>query len=71
MNREYTLNAQKVEALLTMLTESGASAAGQLPSAKYLDAIRRVEEPGRADEVAAAHREGRGPPDNAGNGGGA
>jgi hypothetical protein len=54
---------QKIDALLGMIRDDGASPADNLPPAQYLDALSGIDV-GRADEVRAAHAEGRGPPDS-------
>jgi hypothetical protein len=69
MTKEGHRAEQKIDALIEMITEDGASPAGQLPPSDHIRAIREAPV-GRADEVRAAHAEGRGPPDFAASGGG-
>jgi hypothetical protein len=64
VTREGWRAEQRVTALLRMIREDGANPAGEVPPAAHLEAVENAPT-GRAEEVAKAHREGRGPPDHA------
>lgn len=68
-DRTTVRRAQAFDALLDMLASDGASPRGQVPPAEYVEAVRDAP-PGRAEEVAEAHRNNAGPPDFAGGGNG-
>jgi len=63
------LTFERVESLLQMIADDGVTPAGELPPPEHVEAVRGAGELGDGRDVAAAHREGRGPPDRA-NGGG-
>lgn len=50
------LTEEKVQALLAMIKESGASTKGNMPPVKYIEALFGVAEIGEANDVAHAHR---------------
>jgi len=59
---------QRLDALLMMIREDGATPAGEVPGPDHIEALEQAPI-GRADEVRQAHAEGRGPPDFAGSSG--
>ncbi|WP_187347771.1 hypothetical protein [Haloplanus rubicundus] len=65
MRRDQIL-MERFNALIRLIEQDGASAAGDLPPADYLSALRSVNSPEQHREIEEAHREGRGPPDFAG-----
>lgn len=61
MTKRNQLAADRVDALLRLIADSGASAAGEVP-AEYVEALQMTREVRQANEVAQAHRENREPP---------
>jgi len=55
--------AEQVAALLRMIADSGASPAGAMPGASYVEALADTTAVDDPRAVAQAHREGNGPPD--------
>jgi hypothetical protein len=52
---------KRLDALLGMIAEDGATPAGQTPPVEHIQALRDAPI-GRTDEVRNAHAEGRDPP---------
>lgn len=57
------LAAERMQALLRMIAEGGASGPGNLPPAKYVEALNGVGTLGKVREVAQAHKQGSPPPE--------
>lgn len=68
MTTRDQLTAERLDALLRMIEESGATKAGELPPEGHARGLRRVRELGESGRVAEAHAEGRGPPEDVGRG---
>jgi hypothetical protein len=63
MLRTLVTRAERGDALVRLIAEDGSTRPGEVP-AEHVRALLDVDEPGRADEVATAHSEGRAPPDD-------
>ncbi|WP_251327922.1 hypothetical protein [Haloplanus pelagicus] len=64
--RSTHIEAQRSKVYRRMVREDGATAAGNPPPAKHIDALDAAEGPEEFEEIRAAHAEGRGPPGHAG-----
>lgn len=63
VDRVQLLN-ERFASLMRMIEENGATAAGEAPPAEHAAALRDTTTLGEADEIANAHAEGRGPPED-------
>jgi hypothetical protein len=69
MTTREQLTHERVTAFLQMITEDGATPAGELPPVEFVEALGQTTELGHGREVAKAARENRAPPDFAPAGG--
>lgn len=66
MTTREKLTAEKVDALLQMIAESGASPAGEMPGQAYAEALANAASLDDPRAVAQAHFEGTAPPGTGG-----
>jgi len=62
------LEAQKAKAYRKMVVEDGATPRGETPPPEHVEALDRADRLDRVEDVRRQHREGRGPPEWAGEG---
>lgn len=62
MTTREQLTHERLQALLSMLTDDGRKPPGEVDP-EHVDAIREAREPGEGRQVAQAHRNGEAAPD--------
>lgn len=55
--KRQQLNQEKIEGLLTMIVESGASNAGEMPPVEYTKALMTISKPYDKQRIIEAYRD--------------